>query len=108
MTIWGFGAVIATLGFGAWWWRRVEQTLLQLVNRVLVTPAIAVSAPESQASAPKVDPMPPILLQAAMEESEPWAREALLKSFYEMYEATKDWGVVQSAFIGQQFTRDTQ
>lgn len=53
------------------------------------------TAGEEPISAPvSMEPMPAELLQVALMESESWAREAAIKSMYEMYEQCKDWRIV--------------
>lgn len=41
------------------------------------------------------DPIPADLLQIALNESEPWAKESVMKVLYETYTATRDWNQVR-------------
>jgi len=63
------------------------------------------TAPQPEVSAP--DPMPAALLQVALSENEPWAKEAVLKSMYEMYETTRNWIQVATMWAAQSFRDNT-
>lgn len=60
-----------------------------------------VSAPSKPAVMDESAKMPPACLGLAMQESEPWAREAMLKAMRELYEVTGDWGIVLGNFTGE-------
>lgn len=82
--MWNFLSVVILCATAVWFEHRWPR------HRRMAAEVEAASAPIE----PEIDPIPPELIQVAMLESESWAREAAIKSMYEMYEHTHDWKVV--------------
>lgn len=89
--MWGFLSVVAICMTACWLEFRLAHRRRE-PGQVSVAPesVVAPSAPQPIV----IDPMPVDLLRVAMMESETWAREAAIKSMYEMYEHCKDWKIV--------------
>lgn len=80
--------VVAFVAAGLWW--RVEP----LLRRRLDQRDKEISVKEAEVIRPAMqadEPMPAMLVQLAMQESEPWAREATMKAFRERYDLTRSW-----------------
>ena len=49
---------------------------------------------------PMLEPIPPDLMNLALQESEDWARNGMLRTMQDMYERCRDWNVVRAAYGG--------
>ena len=47
-----------------------------------------------------LEPIPPDLMNLALQESEDWARNGMLRTMQDMYERCRDWNVVRAAYGG--------
>ena len=103
MNYWGFLSVVTVCAAGCWAIHTLTPVLRSLLvsrQESPVTPTLAptpVSAPDTVPLYSK--PVPKALLDIAMQESEPWAREGVVKAMYEMYDVTQDWGAVQAIYM---------
>ena len=105
--MWPFLSHIATLGVVLFLWKRVEPSFLRILKRwepVESEYAPPVSAPQyaepvAQHEVEQVsDPMPVELYEAAMRESESWAREQTIAAMHQLKDRVKSWDRVLAIY----------
>lgn len=93
--MWPFFSVCVSVGGLVYITRHLTESWV----RVRGLETYPVSAPQSgfekHEEEPLPDPMPTDLFNMALTESEPWAREEMVKRMYELYNETHDWSKVR-------------